>query len=62
METQTTQIGSIGVDTRKLGMWVFLASEITSTVPLMLTINIMDYEDHIGLTTLKVRVENQENV
>ncbi|OGX06598.1 MAG: hypothetical protein A3G87_09210 [Omnitrophica bacterium RIFCSPLOWO2_12_FULL_50_11] len=28
METESTHIGSIGVDTRKLGMWVFLASEI----------------------------------
>jgi len=28
METQAAQIGTIGVDTRKLGMWVFLASEI----------------------------------
>lgn len=28
MNTQMTHIGAIGVDTRKLGMWVFLASEI----------------------------------
>lgn len=28
METQETHIGTIGVDTRKLGLWVFLASEI----------------------------------
>ncbi len=27
-ETQTNHIGTIGVDTRKLGMWLFLASEI----------------------------------
>jgi cytochrome c oxidase subunit III len=28
MQTQTSHVGTIGVDSRKLGLWLFLASEI----------------------------------